>query len=284
VSRPLAEDFLALHRPGSPLLVPNPWDAGSARVLAMLGFQALATTSSGFAATLARLDGSVTRDEALAHAAHLVAAVDVPITADLENGFADEPAAVAVTVTAAAELGLAGCSIEDNGSHGIYDAELAADRVATAVEAAAGRLILTARADNFLHDRNDLADTITRLQRYQDAGADVLYAPGLTRREDIAAVIHSVDRPVNALLLPNGPTVTELATLGVSRVSIGGTFTYAAFGALAQAAKELHGAGPNTFWDRAAQGRDLIQASLAVQGGERRRPRERNQSISRSTA
>lgn len=149
MSLPLAEDFLALHRPGSPLVVPNPWDAGSAWVLAMLGFQALATTSSGFAATLARLDGSVTRDEALAHAAHLVAAVDLPVTADLANGFADEPAAVAVTVTAAAGLGLAGCSIEDNGSHGIYDAELAADRVAAAVEAAAGRLILTARADNF---------------------------------------------------------------------------------------------------------------------------------------
>jgi 2-methylisocitrate lyase-like PEP mutase family enzyme len=248
-------------------VVPNPWDAGSACVLAMLGFQALATTSSGFAATLARLDGSVTRDEALAHAAHLVAAVDVPITADLENGFADEPAAVAVTVAAAAGLGLAGCSIEDNGDHGIYDPELAADRVAAAVEAAAGRLILTARADNFLHDRNDLADTITRLQRYQDAGADVLYAPGLTRREDIAAVIHSVDRPVNVLLLPDGPTVTELATLGVSRVSIGGTFIYSAFGALAQAAKQLHGPGPYAFWDRAAEGRDLIQASLAAHGG-----------------
>jgi len=222
------------------------------------------------AATLARLDGSVTRDEALAHAAHLVAAVDVPVTADLENGFADEPAAVAVTVTPAAELGLAGCSIEDNGSDGIYDPELAADRVAAAVEAAAGRLILTARADNFLHDRNDLADTITRLQRFQDAGADVPYAPGLTRREDIAAVIHSVDRPVNVLLLPDGPTVTELATLGVSRVSIGGTFTYAAFGALeAQAARELHGPGPYTFWDRAAQGRDLIQGPSPCKAANR---------------
>jgi 2-methylisocitrate lyase-like PEP mutase family enzyme len=177
-----AARFLELHRPGNPLLLPNPWDQGSARLLASLGFQALATTSSGFAATLGRLDGAVSRDEALAHAAAVVAATELPVSADLENGFADDPAIVALTVVLAVETGLAGCSLEDftgNEDEPIYDIGLAVERVAAAAEAAhAGpvRLVLTARAENYLYERPDLADTITRLQAYQAAGADVLYA------------------------------------------------------------------------------------------------------------
>ena len=260
-----AERFRALHRPGAPLVMPNPWDAGSARVLAALGFAALATTSSGFAATLGRADGSVTREEALEHAGRIVAAVDVPVSADLEDGFADDPAEVAATVDGAARVGLAGCSIEDYSRHrGILDSGLAAERIAAAVRAGAGRLVLTARAENFLHARPDLADTIDRLQRFQRAGADVLYAPGLRRPEDIAAVVKSVDRPVNVLLLPDGPAIPELAELGVSRVSIGGAFAYAAFGALAEAARELQHGPSYTFWNRAADGRDLIRGVAAT--------------------
>ena len=237
--------FLELHRPGNPLLLPNPWDQGSARLLASLGFQALATTSSGFAATLGRLDGSVSREEALAHAAAVVAATELPVSADLENGFADDPAGVARTMVLAVEAGLAGCSLEDftgNEDEPIYDIGLAAERVAAAAEAAhAGpvRLVLTARAENYLYDRPDLADTITRLQAYQAAGADVLYAPGLTRLADIRQVVTAVDRPVNVLAVAAAPPVGELAEAGVSRVSVGGAFAFAALGALADAATEL---------------------------------------------
>src|SRR5918999_118363 len=171
------QNFLSLHRPGRPLLMPNPWDAGSAKLLASLGFEALATTSSGFAATLGRLDGRVTRDEAIAHAADVVDAVDVPVSADLENGFADDPADVAETVRGAIEAGLAGCSIEDFSgpeTDTIYDAGLAAERVAAAAEAAhagPGELVLTARSENYVHGRFDLADTIERLHSFQEAGA-----------------------------------------------------------------------------------------------------------------
>jgi 2-methylisocitrate lyase-like PEP mutase family enzyme len=258
------ERFRQLHQPSRPLVIPNPWDVGSARALESLGFQALATTSSGFAATLGRLDGSVTKGEALAHAAQLVDAVDVPVSADLENGFADDPEGVALTVHAAVEAGLAGCSIEDFGGDGIYDLELAVERVAAAVEAAAGRIVLTARAENFFHDRRDLADTITRLQRFQEVGADVLYAPGLTDAENIATLIREVDRPVNVLLMRDGPTIPELADLGASRISVGGALAYVAFGALAQAARELQGDAAYSFWDRAADGRDLVNAAFGM--------------------
>src|SRR5215467_3592685 len=223
-----AERFAALHLGDQPLLMPNPWDRGSARLLASLGFAALATTSSGFAATLGRLDGSVSRDEALAHAAAIVTATELPVSADLENCFADDPGGVARTVTLAAETGLAGCSVEDftgDDDEPVYDIGLAAERVAAAVEAAhagSARLVLTARAENYLHGRPDLADTITRLQAYQAAGADVLYAPGLKNLEDIRQVVRSVDRPVNVLALDGAPSVPELAKAGVSRVSVGG--------------------------------------------------------------
>jgi 2-methylisocitrate lyase-like PEP mutase family enzyme len=259
----LADRFLTLHRPGQPLLLPNPWDIGSARVLASMDFAALATTSSGYAATLGRQDGSVTRDEAIAHAAAIAAATPLPVTADLEKGFADDPGGVADTVSAAIAAGLAGCSIEDftgDENDPIYDSELAAERVAAAAEAAhAGprRLVLTARAENFLHGRQDLADTIARLQRYAEAGADVLYAPGLSRASDIRDVVSAVDLPVNVLAFAGAPTVAELADLGVARISVGGAFTFAAIGALIEAARELQTEGTYGYLRGARTGRQV---------------------------
>jgi 2-methylisocitrate lyase-like PEP mutase family enzyme len=263
-----ARTFHALHRPGEPLLMPNPWDIGSAKLLASLGFQALATTSSGFAATLGREDGSVTRDEALVHAAVIVAATDLPVSADLENAYADSADGVAETIGLAAEVGLAGASVEDftgREDDPIYDLRFAAERVAAAAEAAhAGpvRLVLTARAENYLHGRPDLADTIARLQAYQQAGADVLYAPGLRRIEDIGQVIREVDRPVNVLAINGAPTVPELAKAGVSRVSVGGAFAFAALGALVSAAMELLDQGSYGYAAASASGRQAARRAF----------------------
>jgi 2-methylisocitrate lyase-like PEP mutase family enzyme len=254
-----ARQFLALHRPGDPLLLPNPWDAGSARILADLGYKALATTSSGFAATVGRSDGGVTRDEALTHAGAIVAATGLPVSADLEDCFAKDPAGVAETVTMAIGAGLAGCSIEDytrDDDDPIYDIKLAAERVAAAAEAAhAGAFVLTARAENYLHGRPDLADTIARLQAFQEAGADVLYAPGVTAIDDIRQLLSAVDRPVNVLAMPGVPPVAELAEAGVSRVSVGGAFAFAALGALVAAATELRDQGTYSFRAATAAGR-----------------------------
>ena len=246
--------FGDLHTPGTPLLMPNPWDAGSAKLLASLGFQALATTSSGFAATLGRLDGNVTREEAIAHARAIVAATDLPVNGDLENGFADDADGVAETVRAAREAGLAGCSIEDWSGEEIYGRDHAVERVRAAADAAAGDLVLTARAENHIHGRDDLDDTIARLQAFQEAGADVLYAPGLADIVDIRRVVSSVDRPVNVLALPGAPSVAELADAGVARVSIGGGFAYVAMGAVVEAARELREDGTYGFWNTAAVG------------------------------
>jgi 2-methylisocitrate lyase-like PEP mutase family enzyme len=259
-----AQDFLALHRPDPPLLIPNPWDAGSAKLLASLGFQALATTSSGFAATLGRRDYGVTRDEALAHSAQIVAATDLPVSADLENAFADDPAGVAETVRLAIEAGLAGCSVEDatgRDDDPIYEAGLAAERVAAAVEAAGEDIVITARAENLLHGR-DLDDAIARLQSFQEAGAHVLYAPGLRSLEDVRAVVGAVDRPVNVLALPGAPTVPELAEAGVSRVSVGGGFAFAALGAVVRAAEELRDQGTYGYWDLAGPGSKAARAAF----------------------
>jgi 2-methylisocitrate lyase-like PEP mutase family enzyme len=256
----LAARFLELHRGSTPLLMPNPWDRGSAVMLESLGFEALATTSSGFAATLGRLDGGVTRDEAIEHARTLAEAVSVPVSADLENCFADDPGGVAETVRLAAEAGLAGCSVEDySGPDGdtIYDAGPAAERVRAAAEAAhasPGGFVLTARAENHVHGRDDLADTIARLQSYQEAGADVLFAPGLRELSDIREVIGAVDLPVNVLVLPGMPSVSELADAGVSRISVGGAFAFAALGAAAEAARELREDGTYGYWATAAKG------------------------------
>jgi 2-methylisocitrate lyase-like PEP mutase family enzyme len=252
-----AAAFLALHDAGAPLLLPNPWDAGSAKLLAALGFQALATTSSGFAATLGRADGAVTRDEALAHGAAIAEATELPVSADLENGFADDPGEVAGTVALAAATGLAGCSVEDWSGTAIYERELAVERVRAAAEAAHGgavRLVLTARAENHIRGRDDLGDTIARLQAFAQAGADVLYAPGLSDLGDIRRVVSSVDRPVNVLALPGAPSVAELGEAGVSRISVGGGFAYVAMGAVVEAARELREDGTYGFWDTAGAG------------------------------
>jgi 2-methylisocitrate lyase-like PEP mutase family enzyme len=264
-----ARTFHALHRPGEPLLLPNPWDIGSAKMLASLGFQALATTSSGFAATLGREDGSVTRDEALIHAAVIVAATDLPVSADLENAYADSPDGVAEMIGLAAEVGLAGASVEDftgREDDPIYDLRFAAERVAAAAEAAhAGPvgLVLTARAENYLHGRPDLADTIARLQAYQQAGADVLYAPGLRSIEDISQVLREVDRPVNVLAIGGAPTVPELAKAGVSRVSVGGAFAFAALDALVSAATELLDQGSYGYAAASVSGRQAARRAFS---------------------
>jgi 2-methylisocitrate lyase-like PEP mutase family enzyme len=263
-----ATSFLALHDGDGPLLLPNPWDRGSARLLASLGFQALATTSSGFAATLGRLDGRVTREEALEHCASIVGATDLPISADLENGFADDPTGVANTLRLALETGLAGCSIEDftrSRDAPIYETGLAAERIAAATAVAhAGpvRLVLTARAENYVHGRPDLADTIARLQAYQEAGADVLFAPGLRQLEDIRQLVAEVDRPVNVLALPGAPTVSELASVGVRRVSVGGGFTAVALGAVVEAARELTEEGTYGFWRGASVGAEAARGAF----------------------
>ena len=259
----ISRRFLDLHRPGQPLLLPNPWDQGAAKILASLGFQALATTSSGFAATLGRADGSVTLDEALAHAAAIVEATDLPVSADLENCFADTADGVGRTVRLAARAGLAGCSIEDYSGSRVYDRAEAAERVAAAAAAAReGDLVLTARAENYLYGNPDLADTIARLQAYQEAGADVLYAPGLTRLDDIRALVSEVDRPVNVLAVPGVPPVAELAGAGVSRVSVGGAFAFAALSALVDAATELRDQGTYGFQAGAAAGRKATRAAF----------------------
>jgi 2-methylisocitrate lyase-like PEP mutase family enzyme len=263
-----AERFLALHRPGSPLLMPNPWDQGSAKLLAFLGFQALATTSSGFAASLGRLDGSVSRDEALAHSAAIVDATALPVSADLENCFARDPAEVARTVALAAQTGLAGCSVEDftgDADEPIYDIGLATERVAAAVQAAhsgPARLVLTARAENYLHGHAELGGTISRLQAYQEAGADVLFAPGVTSLSDIREVVRSVDRPVNVLAMASTPSVSELAEVGVSRVSVGGAFAFAALGALVDAATELRDKGTYGYLTGSATGRQAVKRAM----------------------
>jgi 2-methylisocitrate lyase-like PEP mutase family enzyme len=264
----VADRFLELHQRGRPLVMPNPWDAGTAKLLESIGFEALATTSSGFAATLGRLDGSVTREEALAHAATIVSATAVPVSADLENAFADEPEGVAQTVRLAIDAGLAGCSVEDftgRDEDPIYGLEQAAERIAAAAEAAhagPGRLVLTARSENFIRGRPDLSDTIARLQAFQEAGADVLYAPGIRSGDDIRSILESVDRPVNVLALPGAPSVAELAELGVARISVGGAFAYVAAGALIAAGRELLEQGTYGFWDAAGVGRKAAQQAF----------------------
>lgn len=252
-----ATAFLELHRPGQPLLLPNPWDAGTAKVLAALGFSALATTSAGFAGTKGRLDGNVTREEALAHGREIVDAVDLPVSADLENCFADDPDGVAATIRGAVDAGLAGGSVEDYTTRAddpIYERDLAIERVRAAADAAHSgpvHFVLTARCENHLRGVIDLDDTIGRLQAYQEAGADVLYAPGLTSADDLRTLVGAVDRPVNVLAMPGAPTVAELGDLGVARVSVGSAFAMVAIGALVEAGLELLERGTYDFWAKA---------------------------------
>jgi 2-methylisocitrate lyase-like PEP mutase family enzyme len=240
-----AAAFQALHA-GEPFVIPNPWDAGSARILAALGFEALASTSSGFAFTLGRLDGNVTLDEVAEHTVALDQATDLPVSVDLENGYGAEPEAAASAVMRVAEAGAVGGSIEDYDPRGrIYDLDHAVERVAAAVEAARGLVfpfVLTARAENHIRGNPDLDDTIARLQAFEAVGADVLYAPGLQTPAEIRSVCSAVSKPVNVLARP-GLTMAEMVEAGAQRVSVGGSLTWAAVNALAAAASEIRDRG-----------------------------------------
>lgn len=240
-----AEAFRALHA-GQAFVIPNPWDAGSARVLEALGFEALATTSSGFAFTLGRLDGRVTLDEVVEHTLTLDSATELPLSVDLENGYGASPDAVALAITRVAAAGAVGGSIEDFDPSGhIYERDHAVERVAAAAEAARNLgfpFTLTARAENHIRGNPDLADTIARLQAFAEAGADVLYAPGLQSSDEIRAVCQGVSRPVNVLALP-GLSLAEIVAAGAQRVSVGGGLTWVAVRALADAAAAIRESG-----------------------------------------
>ena len=241
-------------------VMPNPWDLGSARILAAMGFPALATTSLGHAASLGKADQTVTRDELVSHVAAISAAVDLPLNVDAERCFADDLAGVAETVSLLAEAGAAGCSIEDyDPARDMIDAiAIASDRVAAAAEAAHREgMLLTARAENALYGIDDIDDTVDRLRAYRKAGADVVYAPRLTDAEDIRRVVAATDAPANVLAMRHGPSVPELAALGVRRVSTGGPLARAAYGALRRAAEELLGPGTSTYQDEALTSDDL---------------------------
>ena len=258
--------FRALHQRDDAFIIPNPWDAGTARLLAHLGFEALATTSAGYAFSVGKRDGTIGRDETLQHAATIASATDLPVSADLENGFGDTPESVAETIKLASQTGLVGGSIEDAIRNGedteLYELARAVERLQAAVEAARSlpfTFTLTARAENYLVGNPDLKDTIKRLQAYQDAGADVLYAPGLTSENDIATVVGSVDRPVNVVMGLQGvqlPLAT-LSEIGVKRVSVGSALSRAALGAFLRAAQEMRQHGTFSFAEQAVSYRDI---------------------------
>jgi 2-methylisocitrate lyase-like PEP mutase family enzyme len=257
--------FHELHERDRAFIIPNPWDIGTARLLAHLGFEALATTSAGFAFSVGQPDNTIDRDQMMAHVAAIVSATDLPVSADLENGFGDSPEIVAETIRLAAAAGLAGCSIEDmshDPAHPIYAQEHAADRIRAAAEVARGLpfpFTLTARAENYLCGRPDLKDTIERLQAYQTAGANVLYAPGLTSKEEIAEVVRSVDRPVNVVMGLQGVqlSLAELSAMGVRRVSVGSSLSRAALGAFLRAAREMQEHGTFSFAQDAVSFREI---------------------------
>ena len=245
------ETYRALHaRPGA-FALPNPWDVGTAVLLAKLGFEALATTSAGYAFSIGKRDNAVGREPMLAHVAAIVAATPLPVNADLENGFGDDPKTVAETMRRAAATGIAGGSIEDatgRADDPIYERAFAVEWVRAAVETVRALkvpFVLTARAENFVAGRPDLGDTIARLQAYQEVGADVLYAPGLSSADDIATVVRSVDRPVNVLMgrPGQGLDMAALAAMGVKRVSVGSALSRVALGAFLSAARELRELG-----------------------------------------
>lgn len=263
-----AERFRALHAGPGAFIIPNPWDAGTAKILASMGFKALTTTSAGLAFSLGRRDGaaSISRDETLANAKAVVDATDLPVAADLENGFGDAPETAAETIRLAAEVaGLAGGSIEDatgDPERPIYDFNHAVERIAAAAEAARAlpcAFVLVARAENFLHGRPDLDDTIRRLQAFEAAGADALYAPGLTTAEQIRTVCQSVRKPVNVVMgLKNASfSVDELSALGVRRISVGSALSRAALGAFIRAAREMTQRGTFEFANEAVPYADL---------------------------
>jgi 2-methylisocitrate lyase-like PEP mutase family enzyme len=257
--------FRALHERDRAFIIPNPWDVGTARLLAQLGFEALATTSAGYAFSVGQPDSTIGRDETMAHVAALVSATDLPVSADLENGFGDSPESVAETIKLAAEAGLVGGSIEDVSGRVdcvLYEIEHAADRIRAAANVVRDlpfRFTLTARAENYLVGRPDLNDTIKRLQAYQEAGADVLYAPGLTTKDDIATVVRSVDRPVNVVMGLQGVqlSLAALSAVGVKRISVGSALARAALGAFLRAAREMRECGTFQFASEAVSYQDI---------------------------
>ncbi len=257
--------FRALHHREGAFIIPNPWDIGTARLLAHLGFEALATTSAGYAFSIGQRDGTLSRDQTIEHAAAIVSATDLPVSADLENGFGDSPESVAETIQRAAQVGLAGGSIEDlpgRANAAPYEIGHATERIAAAAEIVRGLpfpFTLTARAENYIAGRPDLRDTIERLQAYQSAGADVLYAPGLTTKTDIEAVVGAVDRPVNVVMGLQGVqlSLAELSAIGVKRISVGSALSRAALGAFLRAAREMREHGTFTFADQAIGSREL---------------------------
>lgn len=260
-----ARDFQSRHKQGGAFIIPNPWDIGTARLLALAGFEALATTSAGYAFSRGQPDNTVGRDQMMVHLAEIAAATDLPTSADLENGFGDAPEAVAATIRLAAGCGVVGGSIEDGtgrSDNPIYSKELAIERVQAAAEAARSLpfpFTLTARAENFLVGLPDLKVTILRLQAYQEAGADVLFAPGLRTLEDIAAVISAVDKPLNVIMGLQGVrlTVAELSAIGVKRISVGSSLTRIAFGAFLRGSRELREHGTFGYAEEAKSSREL---------------------------
>src|SRR5689334_14796334 len=255
--------FAELHRRDGTFLIPNPWDVGSARLLAHLGFEALATSSAGYAFSIGKPDDAVGREAMLAHAAAVASATDLPVSIDLENGFGDAPEIVAETIRLAAATGAVGGSIEDateRPDDPLYDRALAVERIRAAAEVVRNLsfpFVLTARAENYLVGKPDLKDTIERLQLYQEAGADVLYAPGLTNKDEIETLVRSVDRPVNVLMGIKGVqhTLTELSEMGVRRISVGSTLARCALGAFLRAASEMKDKGTFGFVEDAADSR-----------------------------
>jgi len=241
--------FRELHAREQLFVMPNPWDVGSAKLLAALGFEALATTSAGFGLAIGKRDQTVTRDEVVAHVAQLAAATPLPLNVDSERLYPDDPGGVAETVGLLAGAGAAGCSIEDYdpATGRIEDVDLAVERVGVAAEAARGRLVLTARCENHLYDAGSLDDTIARLVAYRDAGAEVVYAPGLVALDDIRRLVETTGVPVNVLALRAGPSIAELASVGVRRVSTGSGLARAAYGAFVAGAEELRDAGTSTY-------------------------------------
>jgi len=257
--------FRELHERDRAFIIPNPWDVGSARLLSHLGFEALATTSMGYAFSRGRRDNTINRDETMAYATAIASATSLPVSADLENGFGDTPEVVAETIRLAAAAGVVGGSVEDatgRPSQPIYSVEYATERIRAAAEASRGLqfpFTLTARAENYLHNRPDINDTIKRLQAYEEAGADVLYAPGLTTKKDIEAVVKSVTRPVNVLMGLRGVqlSLADLSAIGVKRVSVGSSLCRTALATLLEAAREMKEHGTFTFAAKAVNSKEI---------------------------
>lgn len=260
-----SEEFEQLHRKGHCFVIPNPWDAGSARLLEHLGFQALATTGAGFAFSQGQPDLSVKAKDMLLHLAQLSSVTSLPVSADLQNGFGDTPEDAARTIVEAAETGIVGCSIEDatgDPAHPIYDLGLARERIQHAASAARSlgfKFMLTARAENYFYGIPDLADTIRRLQAYQEAGADVLYAPGIQSKADIKSILGAIDRPLNVLMGLRGEqlTLAELGELGVTRISLGGSLARTAYSAMISAVKDIMATGRFGYASEAITGKEL---------------------------